>query len=68
MAKRLTETEWARIEHRRLIKELETQARRMVARMRGDWQDAPCDPGIRPGGIRDRAIKAINNQTKGERK
>jgi hypothetical protein len=33
--------------------------------MRGDWQDAPCDPGIVPGGIRDRAIKAMN-QTKGE--
>ena len=25
-----------------------------------DWQPAPRDPGIKPGGIRDRAIQAMN--------
>jgi hypothetical protein len=56
MAKRLTETEWARIENRRLVRELETMVRRMFARMRGEWQPAPRDPGFVPGGIRERAI------------
>ena len=62
MSKRLSETEWARIEHRRLIKELETMVRRMVARTRGDWCDAPRDSGIVPGGIRDRAMKVLNGR------
>ena len=26
-----------------------------------NWQPAPPDPGIIPGGIRDRAIKAMNH-------
>jgi len=26
---------------------------------RADWQPAPRDPGIRPGGIRDRAMRAL---------
>ena len=50
-------TECARIEHRMRIKQMESYARKMMARLRGDWEPAPRDPGIKPGGIRDRAIK-----------
>jgi hypothetical protein len=25
-----------------------------------EWKPAPPDPGVKPGGIRDRAIKAMN--------
>jgi hypothetical protein len=39
---------------------LEMMVRRMLARMCSDWQPAPPDLGFRPGGIRERAIKAMN--------
>jgi hypothetical protein len=56
---KMSETEWARIEHKKLIQQMENYARKMLARLRGDWEPAPPDPGIVPGGIRDRAIKGI---------
>jgi hypothetical protein len=52
------ETEWGRIEQKKRIKELESAIRKLFAAAR-KWQPAPCDPGIKPGGIRDRAIKGI---------
>jgi hypothetical protein len=57
-------TEIERAEHRKRIKELETQVRRLVAQSRGDWQSAPIDRGIRGGGIRDRAIRIVNRTTR----
>jgi len=40
---------------------------KMICRlMRGNWQPAPEDPGIKPGGIRDRAVKMLSQRTKAE--
>ena len=36
----------------------ETTARVTASRSRA-WEPAPPDPGIRPGGIRDRALRAL---------
>ena len=59
MAKRLTEIDLARIEHRRWVKQLETMVARMFAMMRGPWEKAPPDPGFRAGGFRERAMKGV---------
>jgi len=58
-ARRLTQIDWERIEHRRWVKQLETMVARMFALMRGPWQKASPDPGFRDGGIRERAMKAL---------
>ena len=59
MAKRPTEIDLARIEHRRWVKQLEAIVARMFAEMRGPWVKPSPDPGFRPGGIRERAVKAL---------
>jgi len=58
-ARRLTQIDWERIEHRRWVKQLETMVARMFAMMRGPWEKAPPEPGFRAGGIRERAVKAL---------
>jgi len=55
----MKQIECDRIEHQMRIKQLQSEARRMAAQQSRKWEPAPRDPGIRPEGIRDRAIKGI---------
>jgi len=55
----IKEIDRARIEHRRWVKQLQTMVARMFAEMRGPWVKPSPDPGFRPGGIRERAVKAL---------
>ena len=60
MGRRLSEIDWERIEHRRWIKQLEGMIRRMILGIK--YVPAPPDPGFRPGGIRERAMKALHRR------